>query len=113
MTVSSAFVALDAREIDRQSLSCTAPIQMNWTRIPHIQSMITVATIPATTAPTTMNRSAKRFAHTMRHNDRTPPSREMREDEEHAEPIMLHEADVPRVLGRDGKLLSVKSRRGC
>jgi hypothetical protein len=30
-------------------------IQMNWTRIPHIPSIITVATIPATTAPLTMN----------------------------------------------------------
>jgi hypothetical protein len=29
-----------------------------WTRIPHIPSMITVATSPATTAPPTMNRSA-------------------------------------------------------
>jgi hypothetical protein len=35
-----------------------APIQMNWTRIPHMPSMITVATIPATTALPTMNRSA-------------------------------------------------------
>jgi len=34
---------------------------MNWTRIPHIPSMITVATIPATTAPPTMNRSARLF----------------------------------------------------
>ena len=33
-------------------------IQTNWTRIPHIPSMITVATSPATTAPPTMNRSA-------------------------------------------------------
>jgi hypothetical protein len=32
--------------------------QMNRMRIPHIPSMITVATIPATTAPPTMNRSA-------------------------------------------------------
>src|SRR6516162_1946662 len=31
---------------------------MNWTRIPHIPSMITVATIPATIVPPTMNRSA-------------------------------------------------------
>jgi hypothetical protein len=33
-------------------------IQMNWTRIPHIPSMITVATIPATIELPTMNRSA-------------------------------------------------------
>src|SRR6516164_9311189 len=33
-------------------------IQMNWTRIPHIPSMITVATSPARTAPPTINRSA-------------------------------------------------------
>ena len=33
-------------------------IQTNWTRIPHIPSMITVATSPATTAPPTINRSA-------------------------------------------------------
>src|SRR5215469_6473314 len=33
-------------------------IQINWTRIPHIPSMITVATSPATTAPPTINRSA-------------------------------------------------------
>ena len=33
-------------------------IQTNWTRIPHIPSMINVATSPATTAPPTMNRSA-------------------------------------------------------
>src|SRR5215510_5055709 len=40
----------------------------------------------------------ERLADAMRHNDRTRPSREMRQDEEHAEPIMRHEADVPRVL---------------
>jgi hypothetical protein len=33
-------------------------IQTNWTRIPHIPSMITVAMTPATTAPPTRNRSA-------------------------------------------------------
>src|SRR5262245_6582757 len=40
----------------------------------------------------------QRLADAMSHNDRTRPSREMRQDEEHAEPIMRHEADVPRVL---------------
>src|SRR5215472_16146487 len=40
------------------SLSHRIEIQTNWTRIPHIPSMITVATSPATTAPPTMNRSA-------------------------------------------------------
>jgi transposase len=40
------------------SLSAPAAIQMNWTRIPHIPNMITVATIPPTTAPPIMNRSA-------------------------------------------------------
>ena len=36
-------------------------IQTNWTRIPHMPTMITVATSPATTAPPTMNRSANAF----------------------------------------------------
>ena len=38
--------------------SALPPVQMNWTRIPHIPSMITVATIPATIALPIMNRSA-------------------------------------------------------
>ena len=44
MTVYSENVALDAREMDRQSLSLHRLIQMKGTRIPHIPSMITVAT---------------------------------------------------------------------
>ena len=44
----------------------------------------------------------ERLADAMRHNDCTRPRREMREDEEHAEPIMRHEADVPRVLYEAG-----------
>jgi len=38
--------------------SASPPIQTNRTRIPHIPSMITVATSPARTAPPTINRSA-------------------------------------------------------
>ena len=41
---------------------------------------------------------AQRLADAMRHHDRTRAGREMREDEERAEPIMRHEADVPRIL---------------
>src|SRR5262245_11888382 len=44
----------------------------------------------------------ERLADAMRHNDRTRPSREMRQDEEHGEPIMRHEADVRRVLDEAG-----------
>ena len=42
------------------------------------------------------------LADAMRQNDRTHSSRQMREDEEYAEPIMRHEADVPRVLYEAG-----------
>src|SRR5215470_8027686 len=45
----------------------------------------------------------ERLADAMRHNDRTRPSREMREDEEYSKPIMWHEADVPRVLDEAGR----------
>jgi hypothetical protein len=38
----------------------------------------------------------------MRHNDRTHPSREMRKDEEHAKPIVRHEANVLRVFDETG-----------
>nr|AEH76928.1 succinate dehydrogenase/fumarate reductase [Bradyrhizobium sp. JS329] len=44
----------------------------------------------------------ERLADAMRHDDPTRPGREMREDEEYAEPIMRHEADVPRVLDEAG-----------
>src|SRR5215469_2500571 len=40
----------------------------------------------------------ERFADAVRHDDRTRPSSQVRKDEEHAKPIMRHEADVPRVL---------------
>lgn len=42
----------------RGLFSAIPPLQMNWTRIPHMPSMITVAMIPATTAPLIMYRSA-------------------------------------------------------
>ena len=51
------FATISARR-RHQIFSAPAPIQTNWTRIPHIPSMITVAMTPATTAPPTMNRSA-------------------------------------------------------
>jgi hypothetical protein len=38
----------------------------------------------------------------MRHHDLTRAGRKMREDEECAEPIMRHEADVPFVLDESG-----------
>jgi len=38
----------------------------------------------------------------VRHHDTTSASRKMREDEERAEPIMRHEADVPPVLDESG-----------
>jgi hypothetical protein len=41
-----------------QISSALAPIQTNWMRIPDIPSMITVARIPAATAPPIINRSA-------------------------------------------------------
>src|SRR6516225_1622365 len=44
----------------------------------------------------------QRLADAMRHHDRTRAGREMREDEERAEPIMRHEADVPRILDESG-----------
>ena len=53
-------------------------IQTNWTRIPHMPSTITVATIPATTAPPTMNRSANVGFTPC--DDHTRPGREMGED---------------------------------
>jgi hypothetical protein len=56
--------------------------------------MITVAGIPATTAPPTMNRSANTLLMPCAMLTATHPSREMGEEEEHAEPIMRHEADV-------------------
>ena len=42
----------------------------------------------------------ERIAHAMRHHDRARAGREMRKDEERAEPIMRYEADVPRVLDK-------------
>src|SRR5262245_55448951 len=44
----------------------------------------------------------QRLADAMRHHDRTRAGRKMREDEERAEPIMRHEADVPRILDESG-----------
>ena len=64
--------------------------------------MITVATSPATTAPPIMNRSANALLNAMRHHDPTRSGRKMRENEEYAEPIMRHEADVPWVLDEAG-----------
>jgi hypothetical protein len=77
-------------------------IQINWTRIPHIPSMITVAMIPDDRAAYHES-IGERLADAMCHNDHTRPSREMREDEEHAEPIMRHEAYVPGVFDEAGR----------
>ena len=44
----------------------------------------------------------QRLADAMRHHDRTRAGRKMREDEERAEPIMRHQADVPPVLDESG-----------
>src|SRR5262249_26091050 len=45
---------------------------------------------------------SEHLADAMRHHDRTRPGRKMREDEERAEPVMRHEADVPRILDESG-----------
>src|SRR5262249_21186817 len=45
---------------------------------------------------------SEHLADAMRHDDHTRPGREMRKDKEHGEPIMRHEADVPRVLDQPG-----------
>src|SRR5262245_35431728 len=45
---------------------------------------------------------SEHLADAMRHHDRTRAGRKMREDEERAEPIMRHEADVPRILDESG-----------
>src|SRR5215470_10165045 len=44
----------------------------------------------------------ERLADAMRHHDPTSAGRKMREDEERAEPIVRHEADVPAVLDQSG-----------
>jgi hypothetical protein len=64
-------------------------------------SMIIVATIAAATAPPTMS-VGERPAGAMRHHDPTSAGRKVREDEERAEPIMRHEADVPPILDESG-----------
>ena len=51
-------LSLIANEKNDKARPIPLSIQTNWTRIPHIPSMITVATSPAATAPPTMNRSA-------------------------------------------------------
>jgi hypothetical protein len=60
--------------------------------------MITVAITTGGDCTADHDSVGERLADAMRHHHRTRPGREMRKDEECAEPIMRHEADVPRVF---------------